>query len=365
VTLRTATCASLVAALVLAACGGGDDTAAPDDADGPDAAATADGGEDGTADGDAADAEPEEPETDPAETAAEVEANELGEIPVLMYHRLLEDGGGDYDNTPEQFENELRRLHEEGYSLITTEEMVEGQIDVPAGTTPAVLTFDDSTREQYAVGEDGEVDPDTAVGIMLRLEEELDGFRATGSFYVLESLFGVAQERGHEMLAELHELGFEIGNHTNAHQNLGQADAAGVQEALAGGVANIQAAIPDAEVRTLSYPFGIRPDDVSLVASGEHDGVSYAHDAGLLVGSNPSPSPHDAEFDPLAIPRIRSQPDVVEGADPDFGSGYWLDILAESPERRYVSDGDPDTIAFPEELADQLADGLDDRALPY
>jgi peptidoglycan/xylan/chitin deacetylase (PgdA/CDA1 family) len=370
---RTTVPAALITALalVLAACGTGtdDDAAAPasdeqDHAgDGGEAGDAGDGATDAT-DGEVTD-EPDAPEVHPAEAAAEVEANELGQVPVLMYHRLLEDGGGDYDNTPEQFEGELRRLHEEGYVAITTAELVDGRIDIPAGTTPVVLTFDDSTREQFSLTEDGEVDPDTAVGIMLRLEDELDGFRAAGSFYVLGSLFGASEERGAELLRELHDLGFEIGNHTAGHENLGQLDAAGVQAALAGGVANIEAAVPGAEVRTLSYPFGIRPQDPALVAEGEHDGVRYTHEAGLLVGSGPAPSPHDAEFDPLAIPRIRSQPDVDPAADPDFGSGYWLDVLADSPERRYVSDGDPDTIAFPDELADQLADGRDDRALPY
>jgi peptidoglycan/xylan/chitin deacetylase (PgdA/CDA1 family) len=363
---RTTVPAALITALalLLAACG----TGAEDDAAGPatDGQATAGAGDDEATDADdeVAD-EPEVPEVDPAEAAAEVAANELGQVPVLMYHRLLEDGGGDYDNTPEQFEGELRRLHGEGYVAITTAELVDGHIDLPAGTSPVVLTFDDSTREQFTLTDDGEVDPDTAVGIMLRLEDELEGFRAAGSFYVLGSLFGASEERGTELLRELHDLGFEIGNHTAGHENLGQLDAAGVQAALAGGVANIEDAVPGAEVRTLSYPFGIRPQDPDLVAEGEHDGVSYTHEAGLLVGSGPAPSPHDVEFDPLAVPRIRSQPDVDPDAEPDFGSGYWLDVLADAPERRYVSDGDPDTIAFPEELAGQLADDRADRALPY
>jgi peptidoglycan/xylan/chitin deacetylase (PgdA/CDA1 family) len=309
--------------------------------------------------------EAEETSHDPAEAAAEVGANELGQVPVLMYHRLLEDGGGDYDNTPEQFEAELRRLHDEGYVAVTTAELVDGLPDLPAGASPVVLTFDDSTREQFGVTEDGEVDPGTAVGILLALEDELDGFRATGSFYVLGSLFGAGEDRGRELLAALHELGFEIGNHTADHDNLGQLDAAGVQRALAGGVANITAAIPDAEVRTLSYPFGVRPQDPELLTGGEHDGVAYAHEAGLLVGSGPAPSPHDASFDPLAVPRIRSQPEPVDGDQPDFGSRYWLDVLADDPERRYVSDGDPDTVAFPEALGDALHPDARDRALPY
>jgi peptidoglycan/xylan/chitin deacetylase (PgdA/CDA1 family) len=363
--------ASLLAtALLLAACGGEDRSAGPDPepagADGTDATDATDGdGEaaDGGEDAEVAE-QPDEPEQ-PAVDPAEVGANELGQIPVLMYHRILPDGGGDYDNTPEEFAGELRRLHEAGYVPITTADLVDGRIDVPAGTTPVVLTFDDSTREQFDLDDDGEVVADTAVGIMLELADELDGFEPAGSFYVLESLFGSSPERGRDLLAELADLGFEVGNHSATHENLRNLDAAGVQRSLAGGVANIAEALPGYEVRTLSYPFGIRPEDPELAIAGEHDGVSYQHDAGLLVGSGPSPSPHDVEFDPMAVPRIRSQPDWSAGDEPDYASGFWLTWFEDNPERRYVSDGDPETISFPEGEEDRLAPGLEDRANPY
>lgn len=347
-------------ALFLAACGdGGQEPAEP----GPES--TEGTTESGVPDGDGGDGEePDEPD-ELAVDPAEVGANELGEIPVLMYHRILPDGGGDYDNTPEEFEGELRRLHEEGYVPITTAELVSGEIDVPAGTTPVVLTFDDSTREQFDLDEDGEVVAGTAVAIMQDLADELDGWEMVGSFYVLNSLFGRSLEGGRELLGELEGLGFEIGNHTANHDNLGSLDSQGVQRALAEGVENITEAIPGYEVRTLSYPFGVRPEDPQLVAEGEHDGVSYAHAAGLLVGSGPAPSPFAADFDPLAIPRIRSEPNWSEGDEPDYASGFWLDWFVTNPERRYISDGNPDTISFPESEADLLDPEHADRANPY
>lgn len=355
--------ALLSGALVLAACSSEPDT---DNGQDPPAPSATDDEPDTDNGEDDEPAEPDEPQVDPAEAAAEVDADELGDIPVLMYHRLLEGGGGDFDNTPEEFRQELIDLHEAGYRFITTAELVSGEIDVPAGTTPAVLTFDDSTREQFALTGDGEVDPDTAVGIMLELADELDGFRATGSFYVLGSLFGVSAEDGAELLRELHELGFELGNHTRDHDNLGQLDDAGVQRALAEGQINILDAVPDADVTTFSLPFGVNPDNKDLLADGSHDGFDYTHDAALLVGSNPAVSPFHTEFDPLAIPRIRSQPQWSEGDDVDFGSGYWLWVLAEDRDRRYVSDGDPSTIAIPSDREDEVADDVDpDRVVTY
>lgn len=350
----------LLAALMLAACGaaGPDPDPTPGRADRA-PAPTADAPEAGDDEEPQEAAEVEDRAVDPAE----VGANELGEIPVLMYHRILPDGGGDYDLTPEEFRSELTYLAEHDYHPITAAELVSGRIDVPAGTTPVVLTFDDSTREQFALTEDGQVAPDTAVGILLEVADAHDGFGATGSFYVLESLFGTSGGAGAELLRELHALGFELGNHTAGHEPLGDLDRAGVQRALAEGARVITEAVPGAQVRTLSYPLGIRPEDPSWVARGSHDGHTYRHEGALLVGSGPSPSPVAEDFEPLAIPRIRSQP--TWGGEVDYGSGFWFDVLERAPERRYVSDGDPDTISFPAELTDRLHPDHADRANPY
>lgn len=314
--------------------------------------------------GDDEPAEPEEPEADPAE----VGANELGEVPVLMYHRILPDGGGVYDLTAEEFRSELQYLYDHDYRPIRTDELVAGEIDVPPGSTPVVLTFDDSTREQFGYDGDGEIRSDSVVGILLDFAEQHDDFDAVGSFYVLGSLFGVSEERGAEMLEHLHELGFELGNHTLTHERLDHLDAQGVQRELARGAQNIRDAVPDAEVRTMSLPLGLWPDDRSLVAEGSHDGIGYRHDGVLLVGSNPAPSPFHADFDGLAVPRIRSlPPDSYDPDDPDglMTSGYWFDVFEQAPERRYVSDGDPDTISFPADLEEELAEEHRDRAAPY
>lgn len=306
----------------------------------------------------------DEPEIDPAE----VGANELGEIPVLMYHRILPDGGGAYDLTAEQFRSELEYLYEHDYRPVRTDQLVDGELDVPAGTTPVVLTFDDSTREQFGHTEDGEIDPDTAVGILREVAEEHDGFEAVGSFYVTGSLFGYSGERGAELLADLHELGFELGNHTFSHQRLDHVDADGVRRELALGAQHVREAVPEAEVRTLSLPLGQHPDDPTLLTEGSHEGIEYRHEGVLLVGSNPAPSPFHTGFEPLRIPRIRSLPPAHWDPHDEAGfmtSGYWFDVFEDSPQRRYVSDGDPERISFPEARADELDEAHTARANPY
>jgi peptidoglycan/xylan/chitin deacetylase (PgdA/CDA1 family) len=352
-------------ALLLTACGDGSGDAQADvDADGEVEADVVAGNEGGEVEaGDADDAEGEEAgAAEPAVDPAEVAANELGEIPVLMYHRILPDGGSEYDLTPDEFRGELEWLYEHDYRPITTAQLGRGEIDVPAGTTPVVLTFDDSTREQIAYTEDGEISPDTAVGIMLEVAERHEE-DITGSFYVItSSLFG-GTSVGPDLLRELHDLGFEIGNHTHDHHPLNSLDATGVQEQLARNVATVHEHVPDAEVATLSLPLGIRPDPVEQAFEGEHGGTSYRNEVILLVGAHPTPSPFHAEWSPQ-VPRIRSSPSW-DGGEPDYGSAFWLEVLENHPERKYVSDGDPDRISFPADLEDQLHADHAELANPY
>lgn len=296
---------------------------------------------------------------EPAVDPAEVGANELGEIPVIMYHRVFKGASGDYDITPRQFRAELQYLYDNDYRPVRVVDIVDGDLDVPAGTTPFAMTFDDSSREQMAYDEDGDIDPKTAVGILLAFADKHPDFEAVASFYVNAHPFGGGGDAP-QMLRDLHELGFELGNHTASHANLRQLSAAGVREELAAGAAAIIDAVPEAEVRTLSLPLGIWPEPRKLAYRGER----YEHDGILLVGADPTPSPFHADFDPLALPRIRSSP-AWHGGEPDYGSAFWLEVLAEHPERRYISDGNPETVSFPQALRDHLAPEFSAEANPY
>lgn len=378
--------------LLLAACGGSDPDAAADpdgevsaadgtadgdptaqdpgpaDTDGADPETDggsdpdADGGGDPDADEDAeAVDEPETPASPPVDPAA-VGADELGIVPVLMYHQLREDGGSVYDMTPEEYRDELTWLFDNGFRPITTTQLVRGDIDIPAGTHPVVLTYDDSTLSQARLTPTGELDPETSLGILVELAAQYDDVEPRASVYVISgSLFG-GTAAGEQVLEVLHGHGMELGNHTHTHPSLRSLDAAGVQEELATNVAVVTELVPDAEVVTLSLPLGIFPEDRALAARGSAPIGSYAHEGILLVGSNPAPSPFHVDFDPLAIPRIRSDRDP----EVEYTSTWWFDIILSSERYRlYVSDGNPDTISFPAAFADELDPAHAARANPY
>lgn len=336
---RSWSCAvSVMAAVVaLGACGGGSSTAGPG-RKGPEAGA-------------------KPPAVDPAS----VKANELGVVPVLMYHRLTPTPKGEYDRTPDDFRMEVQRLYDSGYRPVLARDLVAGTIDVPAGKSPVVLTFDDSTVSQYRLGPDGNVVADTAVGILLDFARSHPDFKPVATMYVNGNPFEAGA--GTAELQDLTKRGFELGGHTLTHQNLGKTDPENVQKELVQGLRVITKAVPEAKVTTMALPFGVRPKDETLAHAGTWDGQSYSLNGVFLVGAEPSLSPFAAAFDPLKISRVRSS--AWDGGKPNFGSAYWLDSLDKHPERRYVSDGDPDRVSFPAAEQAKLAPAATGRAQPY
>ncbi len=278
--------------------------------------------------------------------ARKVKANELGPVPVLMYHRITRRPQSVYDITPSRFRSELQRLFEEGYVPITAGELARGEIDVPAGKSPVVLTFDDGSIEQYR-RRNGAPSPRSAVGIFVRFSRRHKDFPVAGTMFVNNRPFDGRPDAMESVTA----LGFELGNHTLDHANLAELSATDVQRQLREGTQLITEAVPDAEVRTLALPFGIFPARRSLA----WEGTGYRHDGVFLVGAEPAPSPFARSFDAHAIPRIRA-------GGGELAATFWLNHLAGT---RFVSDGDPGLISFPEGESEALDPRASGTPNPY
>jgi peptidoglycan/xylan/chitin deacetylase (PgdA/CDA1 family) len=292
---------------------------------------------------------------------ATVQADELGAVPVLMYHQLVAEPRSVYDRTPQDFRAELERLARERYVPVTAREFSSGKIDIPAGTHPVVLTFDDSTVTQFRLDADGRPASDTAVGILLDAARKHTGFRPVATFFVNADPF--SEPGGRKSLDWLVKHEFEVGNHTLRHTALGTVDDDTAQKAIADNQRAITQAVPGLSVVSMALPNGSMPHSRQLALQGTADGVRYQHQGVYLVGADPAPSPFSTAFDPGAIPRIRSQ--AATGPEAQFTSTAWLDKLSDRTVKRYTSDGDPKKISFPRSEAARLAPAHRQAARPY
>ncbi|GAB1824586.1 polysaccharide deacetylase family protein [Herbidospora sp. RD11066] len=298
-----------------------------------------------------------------AANAKAVKANELGQIPVLMYHRIIENPATQDDRTPKQFRTELDRLAKEGYVPVTAAEYVTGKIDIPAGKHPVVLTFDDSSPSQVTLDGSGTPAKDTAAAILLEAGAKHPGFRPVGTFYVTRDMFGKSSKAEQaQIIAWMKQRGFELGNHTKDHTNLmGKSKQIVLDEVTAGH--KLITDLNGGPVVTLALPYGNQPKTKEWALKGSEKGVNYSYSGVFLAGYMPAQSPFSSAFDPLGIPRIRSMD--KKGDCTKFCSTGWLDWLKDNPGERYTSDGDPRTVAFPKFQETMLAPGAKTKALAY
>jgi peptidoglycan/xylan/chitin deacetylase (PgdA/CDA1 family) len=276
-----------------------------------------------------------------------VRPNELGKVMVLMYHEI-----GDKEDTwarhKDNFRRDMETLYAKGYRPVNLNDFLSGIIDVPAGTTPFILTFDDGTAGQFRLIEESGnllVDPDSAVGILMEMNRKYPDFSLAGTFYIYYPLPFRQKEYIGQKLEMLTTLGFEIGNHTYGHENLSKVSREEGIRALARHVRATSEYLPGYAVSTLALPYGARPREDSYLLSGQWEDTSYVNNATLLVGANPSWSPFDTRFNPAKLPRIRADETEL---------GRWLDYFDNNPDQRYISDGDISTVTVLEKLEGNL-----------
>lgn len=291
---------------------------------------------------------------------AAVKANELGKVPVMMYHQVKTDAKDVYDQTPAEFKAELQRMYDADFRPITVQDFVSGKIDIPAGMHPVVLTFDDSSPSQGKIGADGNPAPDTALGIMEQFSKDHPDWKSTATFYVNTEPAPFLDDK---VMPWLVANGYEIGSHTITHANLGKLSEAAVQKEIGGNVAAIEKAVPGYKVTTFCRPFGVAPQNGKLLENGSYEGKDYSFNAVTLVGSDPSKSVFGDGFDPFFTHRIRSGP---KSKPVDSDSTFWLNLLDKGQWTPYTSDGNPDTISYPSTYtAVKIAAEYKDKANAY
>jgi len=282
-----------------------------------------------------------------------------------MHHRLVDKVDSEFDMTPAWFRAELERLHHEGYYPVTTLQVAQRDLGhVPAGRSPVVLTFDDSTRGQLhyvnRTGAGSRIGKDSAVGILLDFAREHPDFPAVASFYLNKDPFALGDP--HRVVADLARHGMEVGNHTYDHVPL-RLPAAKVQEQLGKLAAMVDTAVPGLQPRTLALPLGIEPSLPTLARAGRWRHTSYRNDAVLLVGAEPAHSPWHKSWNAAAVPRIRSS--SYGGGRGEFLMTWWLDQIEAGTVTRYVAAGNPGHVTFPRKYADRLAPAYRHLAVAY
>ena len=271
--------------------------------------------------------------------------------------------GGDLSFAPaftisaRRLRRELEYLRGHDYYPITFRDLVRGRLNVPAGKTPVVLTFDDSSDSQFTfLRRDGKLvpDPGGAVGVLLAFHARHPDWPLRATFFALpgasppNNLFGqprLAARKLRFLLAH----GFELGLHTLWHANLATVSEEEVARQLALNVSALARLTGRRDFTTLAVPYGVYPKNEALLLGGRSGTRSYRIEgvAEFEYSGDRARAPWTRGFNRLHIPRI------PVGDDPGESRAA-LRELERHPRARYVSDGNPRKVTVSRARAGQL-----------
>ena len=295
----------------------------------------------------------------------ELQVNELGEVPIMMYHGIHnitdnEYTGGNvdkdgYQRTKEAFVKDLEFYYNSGYRMIRLEDYINGIIDVEAGFSPIILTFDDGLENSIRVtglDENGEIiiDPNSAVGVLEEFKQKYPDFNVTATFFVNGGLFNQS-EYNEKILNWLVSHGYDIGNHSYSHADFTTISQEKSAQEIGSLYNLLDKYIPGKYVNIVALPFGSPYDksheNFSVILNGIYNGQEYKTEAALRVGWMPETSPFSLNFDKTFLKRIRAWDDNGNDWDIEKSFKYLED-------NRYISDGDKNTITVPQNLEEKV-----------
>ena len=268
-------------------------------------------------------------------------ANELGRVPIVSWHDVA-DQDTRWDTSITTFRKQLLDLYRNGYRPVSIGEFIDGTFDVAPGTTPVVLTFDDSFRSHLFFDDDGEPHADSVVGTLEAFARRHRDWRATAVFYLFWPRPFREAGQVDRKVRWLLGHGYELGNHGLHHDDLSAMNDDEVERSLATLQAEIAEIEPGFRFRSLALPFGMWPSNRRLAVEGAWDRERYRHDVVLLVGDMPAFPPYHADHDQMQVPRVQSHE-----------IGTWLAWL-ERDRRRFISDGDPVVVTYPASVGDSI-----------
>jgi len=282
---------------------------------------------------------------------AKIRPNELGLIPILMYHEI---GGKPYARDPAlvrtvaDFKKDLELLYAAGFRPVNLSDVLNNDIKLPPGKSPVVITFDDARPSQFRLIETADerrVDPNCAVGILQAFHKKHSDWEVRATFFVLprstrtQEPFG--QPGSDDKFRYLVEQGMELANHSIYHRSFRSMTPEQIQAEVGGAHNRILEAAPNAKISAIALPMGVYPRKKywPYLLRGTHEGKTYQYKAALQAAWRPIPPPASKHYDPLRLERIAPVNTVN-------GIRWWIKKLGTSGER-YVSDGDPNVISVP------------------
>ena len=304
--------------------------------------------------------------------------NELGKVPVMMYHGIREKTSGStgtiggnvdkdgYNRTPEAFRKDLEFYYKNNYRMVRLSDYINGNIDIEYGKSPIVLTFDDGNEDNIKVTELDEngniiIDPNSAVGILEEFKKKHPDAPVTAIFFVNGGLFNQPQYND-KIIKWLIDNGYDVGNHTQNHLDIKSSSSDKVQKEIVYVYKKLEEIIPGKYSKIIALPFGSPYSkthaNYQYVLNGSYEDYTYNTVAALRVGWEPELSPYDKDFDMTFLKRCRA----YDNNGKEFDIEMVFKLLEET---RYISDGNKDTIVIKSADESKINSNINKEIITY
>lgn len=173
-------------------------------------------------------------------------------VPILTYHRIREYKDTDTINTkafivtPEDFEKQMKYLHNNNYNVITFTDLLNGFSGVSLPKKAVILSFDDGYENQYV----------NALPI-------LEKYHFVGTFFIFTNAISSYHDyMTWDEVRELHKQGMIIGAHTKSHPKLTKIKTEkGLEDEIVGGKQILEEKL-GILIEYFAYPYGLNNDTV-------------------------------------------------------------------------------------------------------
>lgn len=163
--------------------------------------------------------------------------------PILMYHAVGDEEGADWPASlimkPWLFESHLQYLTEQGYTIVSVEQLAHRLEQGASVDKYVALSFDDGYKNNYSV--------------VLPL---LQKYGAKGSFFVINREMGDELHMNEQEIKALIDAGMELGSHTYSHNPLAKIEEKYLVWELDTSRYWLKKKFDGYIVRTLAYPNG-------------------------------------------------------------------------------------------------------------
>ncbi len=313
----------------------------------------------------------------PLTTYQELKVNELGKVPIMMYHGIREKTsnstgtiGGNvdkdgYNRTPDAFREDLEFYYQNNYRMVRLIDYANDLIETELGKSPLILTFDDGNADNFKVigkNADGSLkfDPDSAIGILEEFKKKYPDFKVTATFFLTGALCN-QPDYNQEIMKWLVANGYDIGNHTKNHLDIKTASSSRVQQEIVYVYQQLDEIIPNKYVPIIALPFGSpyskSHSNYKYVLKSTDQNKTYETEVALRVGWEPEVSPFDKTFDRTYLKRCRA----YDNNGQEFDIKMVFKMLEKT---RYISDGEKDFITIPKDLETRLKE-IDKKIITY